>query len=90
MRAVNKHITNKQNQNQAEEKKTFDWQIFSLYLILYSIMRFNIDFLRGDLQAVFPGLTVSQFISIGLCLAGLCLYLMNFRATQPASGRPRH
>ncbi len=71
-----------------EKKKTFDWQIFSLYLILYSIMRFNIDFIRGDLQAAFFGLTVSQVISIGLFLTGLSLYLMKFRLTQGSKRKP--
>lgn len=57
-----------------EKKKNFDWQIVSLYLILYPVMRFSIDFLRGDIKMVFLGLTTSQLISIGLFLAGISLY----------------
>lgn len=57
-----------------EKKKNFDWQIVSVYLILYPVMRFSIDFLRGDLQIVFLGLTTSQLISIGLFLTGTILY----------------
>jgi phosphatidylglycerol:prolipoprotein diacylglycerol transferase len=60
-----------------EEKKSFDWQIFSLYLIFYSVVRFSIDFLRGDLQAVLFGLTTSQLIGIGIFLSGLCLYIIS-------------
>lgn len=59
-----------------EKRKNFEWQIFSLYLILYSIVRLTIDFLRGDLQAVFLGLTISQLISIGLFVTGVTLYFV--------------
>ncbi|MFH1857185.1 MAG: prolipoprotein diacylglyceryl transferase [Candidatus Omnitrophota bacterium] len=57
-----------------EEKKVFNWQIFSLYLILYAVVRFSIDFLRGDLHPVFFGLSVSQFICAVLFLAGIIIY----------------
>ncbi|MCR5145299.1 MAG: prolipoprotein diacylglyceryl transferase [Lachnospiraceae bacterium] len=42
------------------------------YLILYSIMRFLLEFLRGDLQRGFLGpLSTSQWISIGVMVVAL-------------------
>lgn len=66
-----------------EKKKNFDWQIVSLYLILYPVMRASIDFLRGDLEPIFLGLTTSQLISIGLFLSGLILYFVKSRRHKP-------
>ena len=45
-------------------RRRFEGRIFLSYFVLYSIFRFFIDFLRGDLLPVLFGLTVSQLISI--------------------------
>ena len=47
----------------------------ALYMILYSIGRFAIEFIRGDINRGFVGvLSTSQFISLFVFLAGI--YLM--------------
>lgn len=58
-----------------ERKKYFDWQVFFSYLMLYSVMRFSLDFLRGDLPVSFLGLTVSQVISVISFFIGVFFYL---------------
>ncbi|MCP4649260.1 MAG: prolipoprotein diacylglyceryl transferase [PVC group bacterium] len=61
-----------------ERKKLFDGQIISLYFILYGVMRFTMEFLRGDNPAVLGGLSVFQIISIGLLIVGIIMY-RNFK-----------
>jgi phosphatidylglycerol:prolipoprotein diacylglycerol transferase len=48
----------------------FSGFVFSMYIILYSIFRFFIEFFRGDNPAVLYGLTLAQLISIFLILCG--------------------
>ncbi|MDD4955231.1 MAG: prolipoprotein diacylglyceryl transferase [Candidatus Omnitrophica bacterium] len=55
--------------------KKFDGQILSLYLILYSIIRFGIEFFRGDPRGNVFFLSLSQFISLILLIFGIFLYL---------------
>jgi len=47
---------------------------FFLYLILYSVFRFSIEFIRGDNMLVIMGLTFSQFISIIIFTAAAILW----------------
>ncbi|MBR2067240.1 MAG: prolipoprotein diacylglyceryl transferase [Solobacterium sp.] len=50
----------------------------ALYLILYSIGRFLIEFLRGDLERGHVGiLSTSQFIGIFMCIFGIALWFYN-------------
>ncbi len=58
------------------KKRPFDGYIFAMYMILYSIFRFAMDFLRGDNPAVFSGMKLSQIISIGMLLCGIVIYLV--------------
>ncbi len=57
-------------------KKKFDGQVFALYLILYSIMRFTIEFFRGDVERGFYWgfISTSQIICIFTFLLGLWTY----------------
>lgn len=50
---------------------------FALYLMLYSLIRGVLDFLRGDINALFYGITLSQAISLGVFLLGgmMCFVL---------------
>lgn len=58
-----------------DKKKTGDGQTAGMYLILYSIGRFVLEFFRGDLIRGSVGqLSTSQFISIFTCLAGVILF----------------
>ncbi|MDR3244557.1 MAG: prolipoprotein diacylglyceryl transferase [Elusimicrobiota bacterium] len=62
--------------NQYSKKPRKDGKVFALYLISYSIIRFIIEFFRGDFRGEqIMSLSVSQFISVFLFIAGLCLYI---------------
>ena len=47
------------------------------YLVGYGIIRFGLEFLRGDPRAAFWGLSIGQVISVGLILAGLVIALVS-------------
>lgn len=50
-------------------------KVAGIYMILYSIGRFIIEFFRGDLERGFIGtLSTSQFISIGMIILGLIVF----------------
>ncbi len=48
----------------------------SLYLILYSIGRFGVEFLRNDHRGAIGVLSTSQFISIFMLIGGLFLFFI--------------
>lgn len=54
-------------------KKTFSGFVFSLYIIIYSIFRFSIEFFRGDNPVVSGGMTLGQVISIITFVCGMIL-----------------
>jgi len=56
------------------ERGMFDGCVFSMYVILYSIFRFVIEFFRGDSQVLFLGLTLAQIISLAMLLCGIAMY----------------
>ena len=56
-----------------EKKKKFDGEVFCLYLILYGVLRFGIEFLRDNPDVLGP-FSLFQFISTGLFLIGVLLY----------------
>lgn len=66
-----------------------DGQVASLYLILYSIGRFILEFFRGDLIRGSVGtLSTSQFISIFIFIAGCILFAVNAkRGIKAGNGR---
>ncbi len=53
--------------------KSFNGQLFMMYLILYAVLRFFVEFFRGDVARGFlvSHLSVSQGISILMFLAGV-------------------
>jgi phosphatidylglycerol:prolipoprotein diacylglycerol transferase len=57
-----------------QSRRSFKGEIISLYLILYGIFRFFIEFLRGDLLPVFHGLTSTQLVSIIFVIVGTILF----------------
>lgn len=60
----------------AKHKKA-DGQVGALYLILYSIGRFILEYYRGDLNRGNVGsFSTSQFISIFMVIAGAALFIM--------------
>ena len=56
------------------KKKLTDGQVFSLYLILYSIGRFFVEGLRTD-SLIFLGMRVAQLVSLGSIIAGVVLWI---------------
>ncbi|MEA3347372.1 MAG: prolipoprotein diacylglyceryl transferase, partial [Candidatus Auribacterota bacterium] len=48
-------------------------EVFAFYLILHTVWRFSMEFLRGDNEKVFAGLTVFQIMSIFLFIAGIIM-----------------
>jgi phosphatidylglycerol:prolipoprotein diacylglycerol transferase len=56
-------------------------QIGAAYMILYSIGRFCVEFLRGDLARGSVGaLSTSQFISVFIVVCGVALWLWRGKA----------
>lgn len=53
--------------------RTFNGQLFMSYLVLYSVLRFTVEFFRGDVERgfIFQNLSVSQGISIAMLLTGV-------------------
>ncbi|MBU3100775.1 MULTISPECIES: prolipoprotein diacylglyceryl transferase [Clostridium] len=49
-------------------------RLFSLYLIIYSVGRFLIEFLRGDPRGSVSILSTSQFISLFVLIIGILLF----------------
>jgi phosphatidylglycerol:prolipoprotein diacylglycerol transferase len=61
--------------------RRFDGQLIASYLIMYAVMRYVLEFFRGDAQRGFivePWLSTSQFVSLLIFAAGLFMY-MRFR-----------
>jgi phosphatidylglycerol:prolipoprotein diacylglycerol transferase len=56
--------------------------VIGAYLILYSIARFTIEFFRHHDQSLIAGLSLTQWISVILLMAGTALLLRPRRATQ--------
>jgi len=63
----------------SNKKDRFGGQIFLTYFLIYSAIRFVIDFLRGDISVVLLGLTASQLISVIIFTAALSIYWFKAR-----------
>jgi len=48
--------------------------VFAVYLMVYGVFRFCMDFLRGDNPDVLAGLALTQVISIAMILGGAILF----------------
>ena len=71
-------------------RKRFHGQILAAYLVVYAIVRFGLEYVRGDAERgfVLGGLlSTSQFVGIGLAAAGVALYVVLDRRHR-ASGEP--
>ncbi|MBM4350794.1 MAG: prolipoprotein diacylglyceryl transferase [Deltaproteobacteria bacterium] len=62
--------------NWMRRRKTFEGQIFYLFLLLYSSLRFMIEFLRDDPRGFFFGGIVSTSQGIGIFLALTSLFML--------------
>ncbi len=65
-------------------RKRRDGTVLALYLTLYPIVRFTMEFLRGDPRMYWMGLTVAQALSLAL-LAVACVFWI-FLPRRPAAG----
>lgn len=57
-------------------KKRKNAQVGALYMILYSVGRFLVEFLRNDNRGSVGALSTSQFIAILICIAGIAIMVL--------------
>ncbi len=70
--------------------RRFDGEVVILYLILYSVARFIIEFFRGDNPQVAFGLTVFQIVCILIFLAAVPIYIwQSYQSSRLQSLRMR-
>ena len=62
--------------NWMEKRKTFEGEIFWLYLLLYAITRFLIEILRGDPRGFLFEHLISTSQGIGILLAILSIFML--------------
>ncbi len=69
-------------------RRRFEGQVFALYLMLYALLRAFVELYRGDypVAALTGGVvTPAQWVSAGLLLAGIVVYLLRRRTPLPAA-----
>ncbi|MBR1759165.1 MAG: prolipoprotein diacylglyceryl transferase [Lachnospiraceae bacterium] len=72
----------------AKKAKKADGQVAALYLIIYSIGRFLIEFFRGDLARGSVGaVSTSQFISIFILVFGIALFVIMTKRGKKAEAK---
>lgn len=57
-------------------KKPADGRVASMYMILYGIGRFAVEFLRNDYRGSMGPFSTSQLISIGIVAIGIVMFVM--------------
>jgi len=67
--------------------KHFNGEILSAYFILYAIDRFLIEFLRGDAQKNFFGISLYQLCSIVFFISGIILMIVFSQRKQYEKGQ---
>jgi phosphatidylglycerol:prolipoprotein diacylglycerol transferase len=60
-------------------------EVMILLMITYPITRFLVEFFRGDAGGLYVGLTISQYMSIAIFVAGLYAWT---RLSRWSSGSP--
>jgi phosphatidylglycerol:prolipoprotein diacylglycerol transferase len=71
--------------------RPYPGRTFWLYILLYAVSRFIIEFYRGDERGTVGMFSTSQFISIVLAplAVGMLVYLSRVAAPAPKTGRKR-
>jgi len=70
----------------AYRNKKADGKVTALYLIMYPVGRFCLEYLRGDERMRWiMGLSVAQIISLGLILFGIIVWFVSRRAQAPVA-----
>lgn len=69
--------------------RTFNGRTFWIYILLYAVSRFAIEFVRGDPRGVTFGWSTSQMISMGLApLAAIMLFVLaRAKASEPVPAK---
>jgi len=67
------------------KKTRFDGQLFLLYLVIYAVARFVLEFFRGDSLMVAGLVPVPQVFSVALFIAALAAYAWRQSAPRTAS-----
>lgn len=76
-------------------RRRFEGEIFAFYLIAYALLRSFVELFRGDYPAstlVFGSITPAHWVSLGLLVAGVLVFLVRFRSGRPQipAGVPGH
>jgi phosphatidylglycerol:prolipoprotein diacylglycerol transferase len=64
--------------------KPFAGRTFWLYMLLYAVSRFSIEFFRGDPRGMMGGFATSQLIALGLAPLALVMLVVLARRGEPA------
>ena len=65
-------------------RKRYDGQVFVVFLVLYAVARFLIEFLRRDERGGVLGLSTSQIVGIALVAFAAAIHLWLTRRSEPA------
>ncbi len=66
-----------------ERKLRKDCKVLGIYLICYALLRFTLEFLRGDIiRGQFFGVTTSQWVSLLLLPVGIFLFVKKFKEVE--------
>jgi phosphatidylglycerol---prolipoprotein diacylglyceryl transferase len=72
-------------------RKSFDGQVFAIYLICYAALRSFVEYFRGDYTQAhyWGGLSPGQIVSIGVALAGVLLLWKLPKKGPPVEAGPK-
>ncbi|MBU2549385.1 MAG: prolipoprotein diacylglyceryl transferase [Proteobacteria bacterium] len=70
--------------------RRFPGQVFWMYALLHGLVRFHVEFLRGDFRGhgPIPGLTSTQVVALALVLAAIVMLGILGRFLRPPEERP--
>jgi phosphatidylglycerol:prolipoprotein diacylglycerol transferase len=71
------------------KRRKFEGQIIYAYLMIYSVVRFTIEFWRDDPRGSLLGLSTSQFIAILMFVFGLVMTLISRKRNATKNAAPR-
>ncbi len=65
------------------KKKKANGMLTDIYLCIYAVLRFNLEFLRGDrIRGIFLGLSTSQWISLAIFPVALTLLILKLKKSE--------
>jgi phosphatidylglycerol:prolipoprotein diacylglycerol transferase len=73
-----------------DRKERKDGKVFSLYLIIYSIGRFTVEFIRNDPRGNVGILSTSQFISLFIVILGIVVFNYDKIKVSLQKGKTEH